>query len=64
MLRLFGVLCAANAGLLHLLDDQEWERTGIHEVRGRMTVYDFFRALLDHGEAHLRQIEDVKQALG
>jgi hypothetical protein len=62
-LRLFSTLREANAALLQLQSDDAWERIGIHEVRGRMTVYDLFHALLEHGEAHLRQIEEVKQAL-
>jgi uncharacterized damage-inducible protein DinB len=39
---------------------EEWERTCIHKVRGRMTLRDYFQLLANHDKVHLDQ---VKRAL-
>lgn len=35
---------------------EDWERTGIHEVRGPMTVYELATQIADHEQEHLAQI--------
>ena len=38
------------------LQPEEWQRGGIHAVRGRMTVGDFVNLMVWHDENHLEQI--------
>jgi hypothetical protein len=35
----------------------DWERTGTHELRGRITVLDQVTTLVEHEEEHLPQLE-------
>jgi hypothetical protein len=46
--------------LLHALQNispEAWERSGIHEVRGPMTVFELAAQIADHEDDHLAQIE-------
>ena len=38
-----------------------WERTGIHEERGEISVEDIAELLVDHDAAHLQQLEAALQ---
>lgn len=38
------------------LAEEEWERAGMHEQRGRLTAGDICRLLADHDTSHLNQI--------
>jgi hypothetical protein len=58
-LDLFRALRRANADLLRRLSPEEWDRTGTHTERGRMTVRDIVRGYVDHVEYHIRQIEGL-----
>jgi hypothetical protein len=62
-LRLFTDLRTSSAELLKIIPEDAWERTSIHAERGQLSVYDYFLTYLGHGEAHLQQIERIKQAL-
>jgi hypothetical protein len=62
-LQLFAALRASSAALLRLLPDQAWQRTSIHPEHGEMSAYDLFNLYLDHSDAHLKQIERLKQSL-
>jgi hypothetical protein len=42
---------------LRALDLSEWERTGIHEARGTLTVMQVARDIAEHDEEHCAQIE-------
>lgn len=45
--------------LVHALRDippEAWERTGTHEVRGPMTVFELATQIADHEDEHLAQI--------
>ncbi len=57
-------LRGANLRLLSRLADEEWERAGIHEERGRESVRHLARLLAGHDLAHLRQIERIKATQG
>jgi uncharacterized damage-inducible protein DinB len=61
-LDLFRVQRFATAALLRILPDTTWARTGTHTERGEMSAYDIFVTFLSHAEAHLEQIEQIKQA--
>lgn len=63
-LELFKLLRQSSAALLHQLPAETWERTGLHTENGEMSLYTVFQTYLNHGEAHLQQIEDVKRHLG
>lgn len=45
---------------INQIKPEEWERTCIHKVRGRMTLRDYFHLLASHDKVHLEQ---VKRAL-
>lgn len=54
---LFTLLRRATVNLLTMLPAETWKRTGIHPERGTVTLYNIFETYLQHGQAHLRQIE-------
>lgn len=60
----FEAMRAANLRLLSRLTDEEWERAGMHEERGRESVRTIARLLAGHDLVHLRQIERIKASLG
>ena len=62
-LELFHVLRQLSTTLLQQLSSPAWERTAFHPVNGEMSVYDLFLRHLNHGTAHLQQIEKIKQQL-
>jgi uncharacterized damage-inducible protein DinB len=62
-LNLFTAQRHANAALVRQLPEQDWERTGIHTERGKMSLYEIFQTYVGHAEAHLQQIEQVKKQL-
>jgi hypothetical protein len=39
------------------LDVEAWRRTGRHEVRGQLSLYELCRYFADHDDSHYRQIE-------
>ena len=53
----------AAAALLRALPASAWERTGFHTELGEISLSDVFTTFLAHAEAHLRQIEQLKQSL-
>ena len=61
-LQLFTTLRASTAALLRLLPEEAWERVALHEERGELSVLDLFNTYVGHGEVHLEQIEQLKQA--
>ena len=62
-LNLFTALRTSTAALLRSLLDEAWEKTSTHPERGKMTLYDIFLLYLEHGQAHLDQINSLKQSL-
>lgn len=64
-INLFTALRTASAALLRLLPADTWERISTHPEpdRGKMTLYDIFQLYLEHGKAHLEQIEQLKSSL-
>lgn len=41
---------------LRTVSAEDWERSGIHEVRGPMTVYELATQIAEHEDEHLAQI--------
>jgi uncharacterized damage-inducible protein DinB len=58
-LALFRLLRNANLRMLESLSPEQWERSGNHAERGRLTVADLARHMAAHDINHLRQIESL-----
>lgn len=61
-LALFRLLRNANLRMLHSLSPEQWEHSGDHAERGRLTVADLARHMAAHDVNHLRQIERLLPA--
>lgn len=57
---MFRLLRVANLRMLERLNDEQWQRYGIHEERGRITVSDLARHMAGHDANHLEQIRRLK----
>jgi hypothetical protein len=49
--------------LLRTLDEDDWQRCGIHPYRGRVSAYDIARELHQHDLEHLYQARRLHEAL-
>jgi uncharacterized damage-inducible protein DinB len=58
-LELFRLLREANLRMLATLSPEQWERSGQHAERGRLTVRALARHMAAHDINHLRQIETL-----
>ena len=58
------VLRRNNLKLLHTLDEEQWERAGMHSERGRESIRRFVQMLAGHDILHLNQIRRIKKAHG
>jgi hypothetical protein len=47
---------------LQTVEDAAWERTGVHNVFGKMTLLDIFKGAVKHVDNHLNQIARIKKA--
>ena len=48
--------------LLRMLDEDDWERRGVHPYRGGISVHDIVRALHEHDLEHLYQARRLNEA--
>ena len=48
---------AATTALLDALGDAGWERSGVHEVYGRLDVAGLMRRALSHDDEHIESLE-------
>jgi len=48
---------AATTALLDTLGDAGWERSGVHEVYGRLDVAGLMRRALSHDDEHIESLE-------
>jgi hypothetical protein len=53
---------AENYDLLKELDESAFERSGMHNERGRTTLLDWLRIFAVHAEKHTQQIRDTRAA--
>ena len=60
----FAALRKINLRLLRDLTDEQWQRHGIHEQRGKETLKDMVRLYAAHDCYHLYQIDRIKTAIG
>lgn len=56
-LDMFRLLREANLRMLAKLSSTDWERHGVHQERGRITVRDLARHMAAHDINHIQQIE-------
>ncbi len=57
----FGMLRETTGALLVLLSDETWERKGNHEQRGAITLEEYMKLMVTHGENHIGQILAIRQ---
>lgn len=60
---LFKALRKHQTAILKSLPDELFEKFGIHEERGKITLAELVAHCADHAEAHLKHIERIKEEL-
>ena len=58
-LEMFRLLREANLGMLTALSTEQWERSGNHVERGRLTVRELARHMAGHDINHINQLEKL-----
>jgi hypothetical protein len=58
-LEMFRLLREANLRMFAGLTEEQWQRWGIHEERGRITVRDLARHMAGHDANHIGQIRKL-----
>jgi uncharacterized damage-inducible protein DinB len=58
-LALFRLLRNANLEFLRTLSPEQWDRSGIHAERGRITVRDLVTHMAGHDANHVQQIQTI-----
>ncbi len=56
--------CFFAANIIHHLKESDWERKGVHEEAGPVTVASRAQGLIDHAQDHLDQVQNTKDAFG
>jgi uncharacterized damage-inducible protein DinB len=64
LLDVFARVRADAVAILGALDDTGWAREGVSPSRGSLTVATYAASMVAHDTEHLRQIQDVRSALG
>lgn len=59
LLREFRLLSEANVAFLRGLAPEQWQRTGVHESRGRLTLREIVAVEAAHEQGHVRQFAQV-----
>jgi len=62
-LELFRILRESMIPVLNQVSEEDWQRTGIHNEAGKLTLKDVLQSYVSHVDDHLRQIARVKTAL-
>ncbi|MBK7993717.1 MAG: DinB family protein [Blastocatellia bacterium] len=60
---LFRLLRKSTSELFEDLTEADWERTGIHDEHGKMTLLDLVRLYAEHCENHVAQIRQIRLEL-
>ncbi|MBP1155485.1 MULTISPECIES: DinB family protein [unclassified Paenibacillus] len=61
-LAMFGALRFSMSAILSGLSNEDWQRTGVHNVAGKQTLQDVVQMFIGHVDRHIQQIERNKQA--
>jgi hypothetical protein len=59
LIETFRLLREANLRMLARLEPEEWDRTGVHEERGKATLREFVRHMAGHDRNHIDQIRAI-----
>lgn len=62
-LSLFKALRKYQTAILKSLPNEMFEKFGMHEERGKLTLADMVSYYADHAETHLKHIERIKEEL-
>lgn len=62
-LSLFKALRKHQTAILKSLPDNIFEKFGMHEEQGKLTLADLVKHYADHAETHLKHIERIKEEL-
>ena len=62
-IELFRLLRKSTAELFEDLSDSDWDRSGKHDERGPMSVFDLVKLYAEHGENHVGQIRQIRLQL-
>lgn len=60
-LAMFGALRSSMTAILSGLSDEDWQRTGVHNLAGKQTLQDVVQMFIGHVDRHIQQIERNKQ---
>jgi hypothetical protein len=63
-LKRFGLMREMNLALLRGLNEEQWDRYGIHSERGRETLRRVVTLFAGHDVNHLKQIESIVKSRG
>ena len=58
-LAMFRLLREANLRMLVRLTNEQWDRSGLHAERGKMTVRDLCRHMAAHDLNHIKQVRRI-----
>jgi DinB superfamily len=56
-LALYVLRRAELVNMLHYIHLEDWQRTGLHEVRGPVSLLDIVASMVEHEEEHCSQLE-------
>ena len=59
-IELFRLLRKSTAELFEDLTEEAWQRSGIHDQRGRMSLTDVLQVYADHSDDHIAQIRKIR----
>jgi hypothetical protein len=59
----FAMMRAVNLGLLDRIDEEQWDRIGMHEERGEESIRSMVLMYAGHDRHHLSQLETLKVGL-
>lgn len=60
-LQLFRLLREANLRMFSRLNEEEWQRFGVHAERGKMTIVELAKQIAGHDLNHIEQIRKIVQ---
>jgi hypothetical protein len=62
-LELFRLLRKSTSELFEDLSESDWQRSGTHDERGKMSLLDLVQLYAEHGENHVAQIRQIRLQL-
>ncbi len=62
-IELFRLLRKSSSELFQEIDENEWQRTGVHDEHGHMSLLDLVKLYAEHCENHVSQIRQIRLEL-